>query len=172
MKSIVFILSLFVYILGFSIEAVKMKSAAKLLSEDDPVIEWLDFETAMDKNEEERKFIFVDVYTHWCGWCKKMDQSTFKDKSVVAYMNEYFYAVKMDAESKEPIAYKEVLYEYKMYQGGKGYNELAVNLLGGKMSFPTFVVLSKREVKISTIRGFQKPDQLLAQLEKITKKKL
>lgn len=128
-------------------------------------ITWYDFETAIDKNEEDRKPIFIDIYTDWCGWCKKMDASTFKDPEVVKYMNENYYAVKMDAESKEAIAFNETLYEYKVYQGGKGYNELAVNLLGGRMSFPTFVILSKRQVKKATLRGFQKPNQLLKALK-------
>ncbi|MBL7896947.1 MAG: DUF255 domain-containing protein, partial [Crocinitomicaceae bacterium] len=117
---------------------------------------------------EEKKFIFIDIYTDLCGWCKKMDASTFQDSEVVAYMTEHFYAVKMNAESKDPIAYKEVLYEYKMYNG-KGYNELAVNLLGGKMSFPSFVVLSKKEAKLGTIIGFQQPTQLLTTLKSYVK---
>lgn len=132
-------------------------------------IEWLDLETAADRNKEEKKFFFIDIYTDWCGWCKKMDQSTFKDSAVVAYMSEHFYAVKMNAESKDPIAYKEVLYEYKMFNG-KGYNELAVNLLSGKMSFPSFVILSKKEVKIETIVGFKKPAELIAILQQHVKK--
>lgn len=123
-------------------------------------INWLDLETASDLNKEDKKFFFIDIYTDWCGWCKKMDQSTFKDSAVVAYMNTHFYAVKMNAESREPIAYKEVLYEFKTFNG-KGYNELAVNLLSGKMSFPSFVVLSKKEVRLGTIVGFKKPTELL-----------
>jgi thioredoxin-related protein len=136
------------------------------MSESTPqaTIEWLDMETAADRNKEEKKFFFIDIYTDWCGWCKKMDQSTFKDSAVVEYMNEHFYAVKMNAESKDPIAYKEVLYESKMYNG-KAYNELAVNLLSGKMSFPSFVVLSKKEVKLGTIVGYQKPTELMLALK-------
>jgi thioredoxin-related protein len=132
-------------------------------------IVWYDFEKAIDKNKQKKKLIFIDIYTSWCGWCVKMDQTTFKEPEVVEYMNEHFYAVKMDAESKDPIAFKETLYEYKMYNG-KGYNELAVNLLGGKMSFPTFVVLSKREVKIGSIKGYQNKTQMLAALKQYAKK--
>ena len=131
---------------------------------DAEAIEWLDFETAIDRNKIERKFIFIDMYTDWCSWCKKMDGSTFKSPSVINYIDKHFYAVKMNPESKEAIAYKDVLYEQKAY-GNKMYNELAVNLLGGKMSFPSYVILNKREVKRGVIVGYQKPSQLISALK-------
>lgn len=132
---------------------------------DATAIEWLDFETAIDRNKVEKKFIFIDMYTDWCGWCKKMDASTFQNPSVINYIDQNFYAVKMNPESKEAIAYKEVLYEPKQY-GQKKYNELAVNLLAGKMSFPSFVILNKREVKRGVIVGYQTDSQLLSSLQK------
>ena len=152
-------------------QASEYSYCSQLTQDDDKPAEiiWYDFESAIDQNQKKKKFIFIDVYTSWCGWCKKMDQSTFIDKGVVEYMNEHFYSVKMDAESKDPIAFRETLYEHKMYNG-KGYNELAVNLMGGKMSFPTFIVLSKREVKLGAINGFKKPKDLLLELKRFTKK--
>lgn len=128
-------------------------------------IVWLDFETAIDRNKEEKKFIFIDMYTDWCSWCKKMDATTFKERGVIDFISEHFYAVKMNPESKEAIAYKKVLYESKQYNG-KSYNELAVNLLGGKMSFPSFVVLNQREVKRGVIVGFQTEMQLINALKR------
>lgn len=128
-------------------------------------IEWLDFETAIDRNKEEKKLIFIDMYTEWCGWCKKMDASTFKDPSVINYIDQNFYAVKLNPETETAIAYKEVLYEQKVY-GGKKMNELAVNLMGGKISFPSFVILNKREVKRGVIGGYQTNNQLLSALKR------
>ncbi len=131
-------------------------------------IEWLDFETAIDRNKKEQKYIFIDLYTDWCGWCKKMDASTFVDPKVITYMNTHFYAVKMNAESKDAIVYKEHIYEYQKY-GNKGYNTLAVNLLDARMSFPTFVVLGKKETKKGKIMGYKNADQLVVLLENILK---
>jgi thioredoxin-related protein len=166
----VFLLSISFIFLAISGRAeILQRIKAMALDDDNPKIEWTDFEGAIDKNAKDRKLIFIDIYTAWCGWCKKMDQTTFVDPEIVEYMNEHFYAVKMDAESKEPIAFREVLYEHKMFNG-KGYNELAVNLLGGKMSFPTFVILSKREVKIATINGYKNKSDLMVVLKKYAKK--
>ena len=169
MKALLLIIA-FGSFIGYSSHVIKARLGheSELLHEDE-AIKWYDFESAMDANEEDRKPIFIDIYTSWCGWCVKMDNSTFKDHSVVSYMNEHFYAVKMDAESKEAIVFKEKLYEAKTY-GNKTYNELAYNLLGGKMSFPTFIVLSKRQVKIGTINGFKKPKELISILTKYEKK--
>ncbi|HSJ67441.1 MAG TPA: DUF255 domain-containing protein, partial [Anditalea sp.] len=50
-------------------------------------INWLTFEEAAAMTEKDPKMIIVDVYTDWCGWCKKMDKGTFTDPTVVEYIN-------------------------------------------------------------------------------------
>lgn len=47
------------------------------------------------------KIIFVDAYTTWCGPCKMMDRTTFKDESVAKFYNENFVNLKMDMEKGE-----------------------------------------------------------------------
>jgi thioredoxin-related protein len=149
---------------------VERENKVEVVEEIAPIIDntkitWYDFETAIDLTHENKKFIFIDIYTDWCGWCKKMDASTFKDSAVIEYMNTHFYAVKMDAETKDGIVYKGNLYEYKQYNAKAGYNTLAVSLLDSKLSFPSFVVLNKNEVKKGTIIGFKNPTQLLQELK-------
>ena len=66
-------------------------------------IQWMSFEAAieMQAKASQPKKIFIDVYTDWCGWCKKMDAETFNNPEVAAYMQAHFYMVKLDGEGKK-----------------------------------------------------------------------
>lgn len=127
-------------------------------------IKWMSIEEAAEANAKEPKKIFIDVYTDWCGWCKRMDASTFKDSAVAALINSHFYAVKLNAEGKDSIVLNGTTFRY-VEQGRKGYHELAVALLQGKMSYPTMVYLDEQFNMIQPIPGYQNPEQLLPILE-------
>ena len=52
-------------------------------------IEWLSFEQAVQKSLTEQRKVLVDVYTDWCGWCKKMDKETFNEEmSLEEFLNQ------------------------------------------------------------------------------------
>lgn len=54
-------------------------------------IKWMSIEEVVEANKVEPKLIFVDVYTNWCGWCKKMDKATFKNpKTLLIFKEENF----------------------------------------------------------------------------------
>ena len=58
---------------------------------------------ALQKAKEEDKFIFVDFYATWCGQCKKIKRTSFKDSKVGDYYNKNFINVSINAESREGI---------------------------------------------------------------------
>lgn len=129
-------------------------------------ITWLTWEEAVQQNAKNPKKIFVDVYTDWCGWCKKMDKEIFTDKEVAKYMNEEFYCVKLNAEQKESIKYNGKEFKY-VQAGNRGYNALALALLNNRPSFPSFIVLSLQEQVVKRLIGYQQKSQLLSQLKSI-----
>jgi len=123
-------------------------------------IKWYDFEEAVELNKKEPKKFFIDMYTHWCGWCKKMDQSTFKDPVIAAYMNENFYPIKFNAERSDTVMFNGKVFVNKNPAGKRSSHDLAISLMQGRMSFPSFVFLSDKAEMITTVPGYKKAQDL------------
>lgn len=120
-------------------------------------VKWMTWEEALAAHAENPKKIIVDIYTDWCGWCKKMDKATFQKDQIAIYINANYYAVKFDAEQKTPIVFDGK--EYKFVSNGKrGYHELAVAITQGKLSFPTVTFIDENLKVIQPIGGFQGPE--------------
>lgn len=125
-------------------------------------VKWLSWNEAaqLATTEKNPKKIFVDIYTDWCGWCKKMDKDTFQNAEVAAYMADNFYMVKLDGEGKESIEFKGKTFKF-VPSGRKGYHEFAAALMQGKMSYPTTVFLDEEMNMLSPVPGYQKPEPFL-----------
>ena len=117
-------------------------------------VNWVTWEEAVILLQNEPRKVVVDVYTDWCGWCKKMDKATFQNEEVATYMNEKFYAVKFNAEQKDDIHIKEKVYKF-VKSGRNGYHELAAEITFGKLSYPTVVFLNEELDVIQPIAGFK-----------------
>ena len=123
-------------------------------------VNWITFEEAAKLIEDgnNKKKIFIDVYTDWCGWCKRMDRDTFNHPDVAKYMNEKYLMVKLDAQQKEDIIYKGKTLKYIEPQPGKrGYHELAVALLNGRLSFPTVLFLNEKMEILTPVASYLTP---------------
>ena len=123
-------------------------------------LDWLSFEAAVSSSKVEQKKIFIDVYTDWCGWCKKMDATTFSDPRVAALLQKEFYPVKFDAEQLEPITFNDHTFKF-VASGRKGYHELAAALLNNKLSYPSVVFLNEKFEIIQVLPGYRKADEFL-----------
>jgi thioredoxin-related protein len=81
---------------------------------------------------------------------------------IIHYINENYYAVKLDAEQRNEIMFKNKIYHF-VTQSGVGFNELAAEFLRGQMSYPTIIFLDEDLNTIQVIPGYRDA----AQFEKI-----
>ena len=127
-------------------------------------IHWMNFTDAYKQNLKDsvKKKVFIDVYTYWCGWCKRMDASTFEDPKVVKYINDHYYPVKLDAETRDTIYFRDKVFVYRPEFKA---NEIALSLLMEKMSYPTSVYLDEQFSMLTTTPGYQTAEQILPILQ-------
>ena len=108
-----------------------------------PRVSWKDFGAGLELAEAESKPVFVVFETSWCGYCKKMNRSTFKDPVVVERLND-LVAVKINAEDDKKIngySGRELASRY----GVAGYPALMVLGPGGEVRSRTSGFLNARD---------------------------
>ena len=66
---------------------------------------WYSFNEGLAKAKKENKFMLVDFYTDWCGWCKKMDADTYSNEEVLDYLDEHFVMVKLNPEKDGDVTF-------------------------------------------------------------------
>lgn len=98
-------------------------------------VQWMTIEEAFKKNQTQARFILMDVYTSWCGWCKRMDATTFQHPELSKYINENLYPVKFDAEMTDTLELAGKVLLPKA--GGGRTHELAKEI--GVSGYPTIV---------------------------------
>ena len=147
-----------VWALGLVVPVMGQKATMMVpMEEPKEEVVWISWEEAYERSmtDENPKKVFVDVYTDWCGWCKRMDATTFSDPKPMAYMRKKYYLVKLDAEQKADIVFKGNTFKY-VASGRRGYHQLAAALLQGKLSYPTTVFLDEEFNIITPVPGFRK----------------
>jgi thioredoxin-related protein len=127
-------------------------TAAKVPEAKNDEIHWItDLNELQQKMAANPKKVYFDIYTDWCGWCKKMDAATFTNPELIKYMNTNFYAVKLNAERQDVINFQGKEYKYEpQYKA----NTFAVEIMHGSMSYPTSVFMVENFQSPTPIPGY------------------
>jgi len=136
-----------------------------LMSQEENSIRWTDMQSAINNSKTNGKIIFVDVYTTWCGWCIRMDQTTFKDEAVVKMLNEHFVSVKYNAEGSDTIFYNGEAYTNPNPGRTRSTHGFTYALLGQRFGYPSFAFMDANGKVIGVLPGYQQPAQLLSVLK-------
>lgn len=123
-------------------------------------IKWLSFEQAVELNKKNPKKFIIDIYTDWCGWCKKMEATTYTNPVIIDYINTYYYAVKLNAERKDTVIFQGHTFVNENKNGSHSTHQLAESLLNGKMSYPTTVFMNEKYQLLTPVAGYLTQEDL------------
>jgi thioredoxin-related protein len=126
-----------------------------------PSIDWSDLESAVKTARTTNKPVFVNVYADWCGYCRKMDQTTFRDAGVVSRLNTQFVPARLNGESSKKVSLGKGTMtesEWAMRQGVEGFPALVVLDPKGRtlLLYPGFLEASQASMILGDVSAFLK----------------
>jgi thioredoxin-related protein len=114
------------------------------------LLQWTRLDTAVTRASAEKKAVLLDVYTDWCGWCKKMDKEVFVDPAVAGVLSSKFALAKVNGESKAEFTYK-----------GKKTDGIGIARNFGVRGYPAIIFLDSNGDMLTMIPGFLDAEQFL-----------
>jgi len=106
-------------------------------------IKWHSYNDGVTLARTQNKKLLIDVYTDWCGWCKKMDSEVYSDENIRTLVADHFIAVKLNAESSNSVTV-----------GTDQLDEAGVARAMGVTGYPTTVFLESGAGPITKISGY------------------
>jgi len=117
-------------------------------------VNWFSFSETEQLMKANKRPILISVHTEWCGWCKKMEITTFKDPQITSYINNYFYPIHFDAETSDTISFLGKTYTNPHPGKKRSTHELAPQLMGSSLSYPTTILMDHNYSNAVVIPGF------------------
>ena len=99
-----------------------------------------DWAKAVAEARKQKKMIFIDAYTSWCGPCRMLKQNTFTDKAAGDFFNKHFINIALDMEKGDGIAFAQ---KYQI------------------AAYPTLLIMDADQKSVSTSEGYINPAQLI-----------
>jgi thioredoxin-related protein len=111
---------------------------------------WRSWDAGLREAGTLRRPVLVDVYTDWCGWCKRMDRDVYARADVQDYLARKFVTVKLDAESGDAAHYE-----------GRAYTSRTLAARFGVTGYPMTMFLSASGAHLGSVPGYSPPQEFL-----------
>lgn len=116
---------------------------------------------SLQKIESRIALIFIN--TNWCVYCEGMKNTTFKNAELIHLLNDQYWFISLDAESKESIMFQGKSYQFSPTGANTGIHELAVELgiFNNSITFPTTTFLDEKNKVIVKWPDFRTATEFL-----------
>jgi|WetSurMetagenome_2_1015567.scaffolds.fasta_scaffold317477_2 thioredoxin-related protein len=105
-------------------------------------LRWYQWKEGVNATQASGKFMLVDVYTTWCGWCRKMHRTVFDHLQTQQLLAVVFIPVKLNAESSNIVT--------------NGVNQFTEQELARQLeanSYPTILIYNNQFQLVSRLNG-------------------
>ena len=123
---------------------------------DSKEVQWRRWDAGLKQSAATNRPVLVDVYTQWCGWCKRMDRDVYSRNDVREYLGKRFVTVRLDAEAPDGALYD-----------GKSYTEQSLASFFRVTGYPTTVFLRPSGEHLVNVPGYVPADRFLPLLRYI-----
>jgi uncharacterized protein YyaL (SSP411 family) len=115
-------------------------------------IQWVSFDEGYKLAKKGKKIMLIDVYTDWCGWCKRMDKDAYEKSEIAALVKKDFVAIKFNPEKATNYTFNGKQYSSTQLAGAISDN--------GINGYPTTIFLNPKTNKKKIVSGYKNADAM------------
>jgi len=119
-------------------------------------VQWRSWDEGLREASASKRPVLVDVYTDWCGWCKRMDRDVYSREDVRTYLERNFVTVKLNAEASTRATYE-----------GRVQTSSTIARRFGVRGYPTSVFLRPGGEHMVNVGGYVPAERFLLVLRYI-----
>jgi len=117
-------------------------------------LKWKKFEAGFEEAKKSNKKIMLDVYTDWCGWCKKLDKDVYGNDKVAEYLSQQYVSIKLNAESGTRLKFD-----------SNEYTEAQLAQAFGVTGYPAIIFFDSNGEPLDKISGYMPANDFLPVLK-------
>jgi len=118
---------------------------------------WYSFNEALLKQKNNAKKLLVFVHTEWCNGCRIMKKTTFTPPDVVKYLEEKYYLVDLNAETKDTILFAGQTF---VHEKDKPFHQFVYAALKGNVFLPSCIVFNQELQAVDAIPYYLTPETM------------
>lgn len=108
-----------------------------------PAIAWRAWDAGLDEARASGRPVLVNVYTDWCGWCRRMKADVYTRAEIRRYLDEHFVVVTLNAEGADAARYE-----------GRAFTSRSLAARFGVSGYPTTIFLRPDGSHMVNVPGY------------------